>query len=255
MLNNRNKTDYKQKMGAFMNRFSKFLLIIILFSPAIGGQQLHAEDLKPENRDSLIVKQYSNNVNTDFAGIRVNQLTFQLLLDSEGGLDAGQLLAWLEEEAVVVDGIRLHLHQAVVKSSRNLVVPFEFLQPLSGEYLETTIRILGTAQYDAAEADLSLYRGLNGVVRITSSGSRFRTNRKVVVPETFQFEGHRARPELLAYAVLPAGEELHEQRSSFLFRNRYWLVGAATLAVSSTTALILNTGDSVTYLPEPPGRP
>ena len=255
MLNNRNKTDYKQKMGAFMNRFSRLLLIIILFSPAIGGQQLMAEYLKSEKSDSLIIKQFSIDKNTQFTNTLDGQLTFRILLDNEGDVDAAQLMTWLEEGAVVVDGIRLHLEQAVVKSSRNLVVPFEFEEPLSGEYLETTIRISGTARYDAAKADLSLYRGVNGMVGITSSGSRFRTNRQAVVPEGFRFEGHHARPELLAYAVLPAGEELHEQRSSFLFRNRYWLVGAAALAVSSTTAMILNTGDSVTYLPEPPGRP
>lgn len=255
MSSKRNRTDSEQNMGALMRRTTKLLVIIFLLLPAAGVHHLMAEGINPAAKDSLIINQYSLEGNLLYTEAPKSQLTFRLMLGSECSLDAPQWLAWIEEGVIEIEGIRLNLNQVKVKGSRNLMVPFEFEQPLTGEHLETTIRISGNGQYADAAANLSLYDGVNSVVEIRSLGSRFRTNRQAVVAERFRFGGQHSRPDLLAYVVLQPGEGEDQPKSSFLYRKRYWLVGAAALAVSGTSALIFNSGDSVAFLPIPPGRP
>jgi hypothetical protein len=177
------------------------------------------------------------------------------MLSPDSGVNATQIQEWLAQGLIAADGISIYAEDAVIKNHRNLVVPFAFEQPLTGNYTETKLRISGIAQFADFETPLSLYKGVNSVVEVTNTQSKQSINRQAVMPEKIRFDDQRSRPHVLAYVVVPSGEELHQTSPPFFYRNRYWLAGAASVVVSGAAVIMRRGGESVTYLPEPPGRP
>lgn len=249
-----------------MRKLIKSIFILLLILLGFGAASLTASKINEPAKDSLIVKQYSidsgdTEIREELAG-QEGRLTFRILAGYTTGLDAEQILKWVGDETIQVDGIRFDVDRATVTHEKKLSVPFQFERPLRNEYLETELRISGSDWIEDAGTPVSLYGGAHGVVNINLIGEGKRLARELVSShkvdtEKFSFES----PDLSSkYGYQPVfavrhGEQSDKKRSGFFHRNRYWMVGAATLVASSTTALILTAGDSTTYLPEPPGRP
>lgn len=243
-------------MGTRIKAISKSLVIIILLIQGIGINKLLAEEVNTKvDADLLILKQHSLDFNKEYYGDGDGQLTFRLMLSPERGVDANQIRVWMAQGLITIDGITLNAEDAVVKNHRNLVVPFTFEQPLTGNYTEAILRISGIAQFADFETPLSLFKGLNSVVEVINPQSMESIKHQVVIPEKIRFDDQRARPHLLAYVVIPSDQGLHQTKPSFVYRNRYWLAGAASVVVSGAATLMRRGGESLTYLPEPPGRP
>jgi len=261
-----NQTYTKNKLYTEMKKLIKSTLITLMFLIGLGLTTILAAQTETVAKDTLVVKQFSidspGGEFRDQLGSQEGRLKFRILAGTTTGLDARQILQWLENGTIKLKGIRIDTKLAVSLNEYNLSVPFEFEQQQRNNYLETELIISGSDWIADNTAVVSLYGGAHGVVNVSLIGEGKRLAGELVSSQTvtaqrFLFEP----PDLSAsYAYQPVvemwnGNQSDKNRGGFFNRNRYWVMGAATLVATSTTALIMSGGESVTYLPEPPGRP
>lgn len=247
-----------------MKKIIKSIVIVLLLLLGFGATSLLATVTTPSAKDSLVVKQYSIDSSQGEFKEKLEQregrLTFRILAGYTTGLDADQIRRWIQDGTLQLNGIRFDADRAIRVNEKKLSVPFEFEHPLQEDYLETDLRISGSDWVEDAASLVSLYGGSHGVVDISLIGEGRRmaaglaSSRKVYAV-SFDFAESNALQTMEFPMVAGRDYPERESRKGFFLRNRYWVMGAATLVASSTTALIMSGGDSVTYLPEPPGRP
>ncbi len=248
-----------------MRKLIKSIFIILLVLLGLGTTRLLAFENISTVKDTLIVKQFSIDFPNNGSENKINNdegvLTFRILAGKSTGLNADQILRWIEEGTLQLSGIRFDTDRAVIVNEHKLSISFEFKQPLQGEYLETDLKIAGLDWIDDAGTPVSLYGGSHSVMDLNLSGEGKRLSGQLessrqVAAANFLFDSAdlsaHHQPVFILYQKSP---EESRYRSGFIYRNRYWVMGAATMVAGSATALFLNGGDSATYLPEPPGRP
>lgn len=247
-----------------MKKLMKSILIILLLLLGLSVTTLLAAQTAPAAKDTLVVKQFS----IDSPGgelrkqlsPRQGELTFRILAGATTGINSDQILQWLEDGTIKLSGIRFETYLAISLNENRLSVPFEFEQPLRGEYLETELKITGSDWIEDAATTVSLYGGSLSVVDVSLVGEGKRLAGELVSSQPLSAVDFVYNPVALTShygLVYHVAQETPEKKRTdgFFYRNRYWVMGAATVVASSTTAIIMSGGDSVTYLPEPPGRP
>jgi hypothetical protein len=259
------ETQHKIYKNTIMKKLMKSILIILLLLLGLGVSTLLAAQTETATKDTLVVKQFSiDSPGGEFRedlGPQEGILTFRILAGVTTGVNADQILQWIEDGTMRLSGVRFSTDHALTVNAHKLSVPFELERPLQGEYLETELIISGSDWIEDAETDVSLYGGSHGVVDLSLIGEGKRMSGKLIsrhTPSVVNFSHNpvaftsRYRPVAFVRKENPADDK---RNGGFLYRNRAWVIGAATLVASSATALIMSGGDSVTYLPEPPGRP
>lgn len=260
-----NLTGFKNLMNTEMKKLMKSILIILLMILGLGVTTLLAAQTETATKDTLVVKQFSiDSPGGEFReelDPQEGRLTFRILAGATTGVDADQILQWIKDGTLRLSGIRFSTDHAIDINAHKLSVPFEFERLLQGDYLETELSISGAGWIEDAATAVSLYGGSHGVVDLSLIGEGKRMADELVSGQTLSAVNFSHNPVTFTSRYQPVPFVRQEnpaddnRKGGFLYRNRAWVMGAATLVASSATVLIMSGGDSTIYLPEPPGRP
>lgn len=248
-----------QILNTIMKQPIFMLAALLMFSavqPAAGQQQAPSETVLSQ----LNLKQYYIALSAQGEGD--GSINLVLFSPGEMELTTDDLLELAQKGRVQTAGVRLLTDHAERISDRRVSIPFEFDQFPEAGHLATTIGISGS-DGDISEGELSLYPGTRTVVLINRADDQITERRVAVTSSGSDVAGLRfidgrpvAAPDY-GYVYLPSRiEPDSSENGSFVYRNRFWLAGAATAAIGSGAAVIFSgtTGSSV-VLPPPPGRP
>lgn len=251
-----------------MEKVKNYITIIaagLLLSFGFNIHDLTASGFNdPAAKDSLIIKQYSvdsfHELRTDRSATDESRMTFLILAGYDKPLNSEHLLNLLQSSIIAVEGVEFNFDKAELKSGRRLVVPFVITTQFETEFLESVITIRDQPAFAEQSMPVSLYRLTNHTMVVNLKGEYKRnvSQLSIIFPydSNLIWDGFINSPNY--YAAIQHmkdenNDELHP--GSFVYRNRFWVVGVATLAVGASAAIMNASGSSAAYLPEPPGRP
>lgn len=194
----------------------------------------HSERDKPEGSDGVITFLFFSS--------NLDQLNAELF---EYGISAGTI----KSEEIEFNPELMHR-----SSMRKLEVPFTFSEKSDTDYQRVHIQLNGREYY------LDLYEGFNHTVTVRKgdAGRDFEVlplaYKRNINPPVLH-SGFYINPGVYHPVHLPQRDDRSAPRSAFLYRNRYWVLGATSLVIGGTTAVISSSGSGAAFLPDPPGRP
>lgn len=187
-------------------------------------------------------------------------ITFAFLTPGEIEFTANHLFDLFKSGSVTAEGVELQAEYAEARSARQITIPFKLMEDPAGGYHSTNLQII-TEEGVELTGEISLYPNTRTTVLVRQRDEN--VNGRMVA-----YYGDKS---LLAGQMLRSGHEIStpnhghisipdramEQESDpFIYRNRYWLAGAASVALSGGAAVFLSGGgSSPAMLPAPPGRP
>lgn len=263
MSKNNVKLMKSQKPEKRMGMIIRIIPLVLLFLTAGLLQEASANAIETDSRKTLLLRQYSIEKMREMHNIESAKsngvITIYFLTGAGHPVDANKFLMWIDEDLISVDGISFDTEKALVVDSNRLQLPFSFIEPLNSEYLESMIRILGQSNFQQAVTPISLYESSNHSIVLSLLGDSRIQSQSVFssrkVSGTLVAKSYSKTPGLFSAVQTVKPDEEEATKGSFIYRNRFWLMGASALAISGTTAIISSAGSGPVYLPDPPGRP
>ena len=263
MCKNNIKLMKSQKPEKRMGMIIRIIPLVILFLTAGLLPCALATEIETDSREKLQLRQHSiepiMGINSSENDKSHGVITIYIHTGTGHPVDAKKVLKWIDEGVLSADGVLFDTEQALVVNSNRLLLPFSFTETMEREYLESMIRVSGESIFQQASTSISLYEFSNHLIFLSLSGdARFQNQSGLSgrgITGTLIAKDYTRTPGLFsAYHTVRSGEQ-EEIKKSFIYRNRFWLIGASALAISGTTAIISSAGGGPVYLPEPPGRP
>lgn len=196
-------------------------------------------------------------------------LTMEISHSSVSGIPPEELAEWFGSDLLEAGGIRFLSETIRVTHGRTVQLLFELdesnREDHESGYVETVLNFNESykVRYHGEGVPVAFFSKMNTVLHVEIKGvSRriFTTDRYQAIAAKNRMSNPTATSQRYpgaypSFLIMPKSEEKSDVKRSFVYRNRYWLMGASALAGGSAAFLITGSDNSPAYLPVPPGRP